>query len=193
MDAKFTIPYSEYAVAERINDAIKKKGISIYIPASRQEKGSDFLLINTSSRKAKLFQVKSSRSYESKSHKIVGDSTLTNLLWIDNFFQVSLDKNINKLREKEGLADWYVMYGLCPILSEISTRIDAKWLPMILCFKEQEVKDLIEKSEDKAIYIRFKIKDGKFEEIVGDRAFKKVSLKKYLLDNRINEIIADLQ
>lgn len=193
MDAIFTIPYSEYAVIDQINQKVKKKGISVYVPASRQEKGADFLLVNNKTRKTKLFQVKASRSYATRSPKKIDENVLDHHLWINNVFQVKTEKGINKLKEKKGLSDWYILFGLCPISNKKSTRKKASWLPLTLCFKEKELLKLAQNKKNNAIYIRFSIQNNEFTEIRGDRALKKVSLKKYLLENKILEIIADLK
>ena len=43
----------------------KKKGYSVFIPASRQQKGVDFLILNSESNAVLKIQVKGSRAYES--------------------------------------------------------------------------------------------------------------------------------
>ena len=64
MEPIFTISYSEYSVISELSHYLKKNdGYSLYIPASRQEKGVDFILRNSRSRKCVSFQVKGSRSY----------------------------------------------------------------------------------------------------------------------------------
>jgi hypothetical protein len=64
MDPVFTLPYSEYAVVERIVEYLgKKEGFSVYVPSSRQEKNVDFLVHSAINNKSLRFQVKSSRSY----------------------------------------------------------------------------------------------------------------------------------
>ena len=64
MDPVFTLPFSEYAVLDKITRHLDKKdGFSIYVPVSRQEKGVDFLVHNSNNNRSLRFQVKSSRSY----------------------------------------------------------------------------------------------------------------------------------
>lgn len=69
MEPVFTLPYSEYAVANRLNDLFKTKdGYSLYVPASRQEEGVDLLLTsrNQGVTTTATIQVKASRTYTPK-------------------------------------------------------------------------------------------------------------------------------
>ena len=66
MDAVFTLPYSEYAAANMLAEHFKpSKGYSVFVPASRAEKGVDLLLAarGISETKTVAFQVKASRTY----------------------------------------------------------------------------------------------------------------------------------
>ena len=66
MDAIFTLPYSEYAAANMLADAFKpSRGYSVFVPASRTEKGVDLLLTRRDPERLRTltFQVKASRTY----------------------------------------------------------------------------------------------------------------------------------
>ncbi len=61
MDAIFTLPYSEYAAANMLAEHFKpSNGYSVFVPASRAEKGVDLLLVKRSTEHVKTlaFQVK---------------------------------------------------------------------------------------------------------------------------------------
>jgi hypothetical protein len=64
MEGIITLPYSEYAVANKLNACFKKKEhYALFIPTSRQQKGIDLLLANLKSYKMATIQIKASRSY----------------------------------------------------------------------------------------------------------------------------------
>jgi hypothetical protein len=65
MEPVFALPYSEYLAANLLSHHFKAKaGYSIFVPASRQEKGVDILLAKRDGLlKCAAFQVKSSRTY----------------------------------------------------------------------------------------------------------------------------------
>ena len=63
MQAKFTIQYGEFAVAQYLSDNIKNA--SVFVPTSAQEKGIDLLLYKFCSgvNLVNTIQVKMSRDY----------------------------------------------------------------------------------------------------------------------------------
>ena len=64
MDGIFSLPYSEYETILQVQKYFKKSGgLSVFIPVSRQQKGIDFVIVNTKNRKTLTVQVKGSRSY----------------------------------------------------------------------------------------------------------------------------------
>jgi len=66
MDAVFTLPYSEFAVADLFIRTFKAKdGYSVFVPVSRTEKGIDLVLTRRADggTRAMTFQIKSSRTY----------------------------------------------------------------------------------------------------------------------------------
>jgi hypothetical protein len=72
MNPIFTLPYSEFCVAQRLSEIFhSKEGYSVYVPLSRQEKGIDLILARRFKNKNKLItiQVKSSRTYDKKTGK----------------------------------------------------------------------------------------------------------------------------
>lgn len=189
MDAKFTLPYSEYEVINILNTELKKKsGNSIYIPVSRQETGVDFLIHNHKTKKILKVQVKSSRSYhelpkELKSG-VIRDVKYKYHLWFPNF--------INKC--KKGTADLYILFGLYPIYSQ-GKRINSKssiWYPIVLCFFEDEMIKVLKGAKTKKEKKQEKFIDFGFNDqnvIYGTRGFKNITdMSKFLLKNKLKEV-----
>jgi len=153
MEPVFTIPYSEYAVINEFSRHLgKRAGFSIYIPASRQQKGVDFLLHNSRRNKCLRFQVKGSRCYPNDNPDNLRRLKYT--LWFNNFVK----------RYAPGEADFYVLFGLYPTYA-VGKPIHSRrscWRPLILCFADREMKDLLakvltkkEKKPDHFFYIEF--------------------------------------
>ena len=86
MEGVFTLPYSEYRVANSLNTFFcKKEGYGLFIPMSRQLKGIDLLLFNQKSGKKLTIQIKASRAY-------IHDPKKTDTkygIWFNNFFIIN--------------------------------------------------------------------------------------------------------
>src|SRR4051794_6808051 len=66
MEPVFTIPYPEFAVASQLSRHLpSSKNYSMFVPASRQQKGVDLMVTHREGRvtRAMSVQVKSSRTY----------------------------------------------------------------------------------------------------------------------------------
>jgi hypothetical protein len=140
MEGIFTIPYSEYAIINNLNQHFKKQdGFSIFIPTNRQEKGIDFIIMNTNNKKVITVQVKSSRVYF---------PAITNkkreyqyYLWLSNFIK----------KYEIGNADYYMIFGSYPVY-ESNTNIGAKykfWKEIILCYSEKDMFNLLKNVKTK--------------------------------------------
>lgn len=127
MDGIFSLPYSEYEAIAQIQKHFKKKdGVSVFIPTSRQQKGIDFILLNTQTSKVLRFQVKASRSWTSSNPK-----KKKHTLFFYNFIG----------RYAPGVADIYVLFGLYPIYAT-SSSIKTKrklWSSVVLIFTDREM------------------------------------------------------
>jgi hypothetical protein len=193
MEAKFTIPYSEYAVIEELGTLLKKgKGYSIYIPTSRQQKWVDFLIHNSQTNKYMRFQVKSSRSYTS-TNSTLNNNEYRNTLWFNNFIT----------RYSQFAADYYILFGLYPLYftgKSINSKKDI-WKKIILCFTDTEMKTLLdsvltkkEKKPDRFFYIGF----DSPEKVFGTRGFisstdsRPIDLSQHLIDKQLDAIIQSL-
>jgi len=189
MDPVFTLPYSEYVVVDKFNKQLAKRhGFSIYVPASRQEKGVDFLVYNSQHQRSLRFQVKSSRSYVNDDKRLLNKGHLKYTLWFNNF----------RKRYSAGEADYYILFGLYPDYT-IDTQIAAKksiWCPLILCFRDEEMKALLdsvrtkrERKPDRFFYIAFDSPD----QVYGTRGFsERLDLSDHLLDKQMPGVIREL-
>jgi hypothetical protein len=189
MDPVFTLPYSEYAVIDRFTKQLsKRQGFSVYVPASRQEKGVDFLVHNSKQQRSLRFQVKSSRSYINDDKKSLSKGHLKYTLWFNNF----------RKRYMAGEADYYILFGLYPDYT-VDSQIAAKksfWCPLILCFRDEEMKALLdsvltkkERKPDRFFYIAFDTHD----QVYGTRGFtSRLDLSCHLFERQMPNIIKEL-
>jgi len=186
MDGIFSLPYSEFEAIIQVQKLFaKNKGYAVFIPASRQQKGIDFIIMNTKSKKTQRIQVKSSRHWlgQGKSKKTKNEK-LKYYFWFNNFIK----------RYKKDSADWYFLFGLYPIY-ETKYNIKSKdkiWKNLILAFTDDEMRNFLkkvktkrERKEDRFFGIGF----TKLSAIYTTRGFpKRDSLSGYLLANRVKEI-----
>ena len=130
MDPVFTIPYPEYAVANQLQEFFPtKQGYALFIPASRQQKGIDLLLLKRASGKTRTVtvQVKSSRTYSPKPAKALTTKRYKYYTWF-NVFDVPLE------------ADYTFLVGLYPPEEGRTTkRLASWWAPTILVFSQKEI------------------------------------------------------
>jgi hypothetical protein len=191
MEAIFTLPYSEYEAVLRTQKFFKKnEGFAVFVPTSRQQKGIDFVILNTSNSKVLRVQVKSSRSYvrhnqpaKSKSNHFIYN------FWFNNFLD----------RYEPNIADVYFLFGLYPIY-DTNGNIKSKkkfWESLILAFTDTEMVELLRqvktKNENKQDrFFGFGFDDT--ESIVGNRGFpEKPDLTKHLLENKIRILLDKLK
>ena len=176
MEPIFTLQYGEFAVADYLSKHIKD--VSVFIPASAQEKGIDLLLykfcngvnlINT-------IQVKMSRTYYDINKKYQGT------LWFNRF--VPQDN-----------ADWFILVGIyadLPVEREASAK-STQWNTIMLAFKNNEMKKFTDEvrlkknpeQEDKMFGFGF----NGANEIRQTRGYAvERDMTPYLIENRIVEI-----
>ena len=145
MESIFTLPYPEFAVAERLKNLLRQpKGrYSITVPLSRQQKGWDLLAYSQDSTLAARIQVKSSRDF-GKPDPAPRDSC--HLLWLNNF------------RPQLEFADFFVLFGLYPTLDECNMTDpdhNPHWARKTLIFTRNEMASLLPPSNDRFFYVRF--------------------------------------
>ncbi len=136
MDPIFTIPYSEYRVAEMLSkDFQKNKGFSLYVPMSRQEKGVDLLILqrNKNISKTASIQIKSSRTYDGVQPKRRTDRRKFSYYTWFNCFEV------------QESADFYILYSIYPVdNSRSSNGVKKYWVPFVMVFTNEEMKSFID-------------------------------------------------
>lgn len=191
MDGIFSLPYSEYETILQVQKHFKKvDGLSVFIPVSRQQKGIDFVIVNTKNRKTLTVQVKGSRSYtKTDIPKRSKKEVFKYNFWFNNFLH----------RYVRGQADVYILFGLYAVYDasrgvKSGTEI---WKPVVLAFKDLEMKALLdqvktkrEQKADRFFGIGFNDSTSAF----GARGFQtKVDLSGHILANKAPDLLADLK
>lgn len=183
MEPVFTIPYSEYAVAQQIRSHLSvSKGYSLYAPMSRQEKGVDLILTRRNGRKSSVatFQIKSSRTY---SPRIVRDESkaFRYHTWFNNF-------------EVPPQADFVVLIALYPPEeTRNSRRLSSWWAPVILLFSHAEMRRFLRSvrtvagARDRMFGFGFN-DPNRIYQTRGDQYRRKKEFSAYLLQNRISDV-----
>jgi hypothetical protein len=184
MEPVFTLPYSEYLAANLLSHHFKAKaGYSIFVPASRQEKGVDILLAKREGKllKCASFQVKSSRTYSPMPPKRETTVRYSYTTWF-NTFQVPEE------------ADFFLLVGLYPPEENRTRKVAHSWWnSVVLMFTREEIKGFMSQVKTKGGK-----PDGKFgfgfdstAKIILTRGDQNRTMKdysSYLFQNRIEEI-----
>lgn len=135
MDAIFTLPYSEYAAANMLAEHFKPSaGYSVFVPASRTEKGVDLLLTKRDSDRLRTlsFQIKASRTYPgTPAIRKVKNRRFAYYTWFNRF-------------EVPPQADFFMLYGLYAA-EQTSGKAVAKswWESMCLVFSNVQMTEFI--------------------------------------------------
>lgn len=175
MESIFTLQYGEYKVAEYLKKHLKK--FSVFIPTSAQEKGIDLLLYKFTKKGHKVLtvQVKMSRTYENDKKEMPYG------LWFNKF-------------ETHDNADWYMLVGIyCKKKKSLKAK-NTSWGTIILAFNNKEMNKFLkslrlrkdDSKSDKFFGLRF---DDKKNIILTRGSKIKKDMSKYLIENRIDEIV----
>ena len=190
MEPVISLPYSEYETIVQIQRHFKKHdGFSVCVPVSRQQKGIDFVVVNTTNNKVLRFQVKGSRPFMHTSSKELKDGAFKYTFWFNNFHD----------RFKVGMADVYVLFGLYPVYDtkqNISSRT-AFWQSLVLAFSDDEMNRFLDsirtkngQKHDHFFYISF----NDISEIIVTRGRKdRPNISQHLLANRVPELLKQLR
>jgi hypothetical protein len=192
MDGIFTLPYSEFEVINVMQRFLKKSdGNSVYIPASRQQKGIDFIVHNFKTNRLLRFQVKSSRTYRNEEKELKNGQIklpkYINNLWFNNF----IDKY------EKGRCDYYILFGLYPGYSPEKNIKSKFWKSILLCYNENEMLELLKKIKTKKEektdrFFSYGFNTG--NEIFNERGLKEdINATDHLLKNKIPKIKLDLE
>lgn len=187
MTPLFTLNAGEYFVADELKN--KLKDVSVFVPASPQEKGIDLLLYSflqdKKETKTLTVQVKQSRSYAQKNG------------WYDLFF--------NGFHVYDN-ADWFILVGVYPKLkntSEKNNTTNLEWGKIFLAFKNEEMKKFLNslhqkkdsRKQEKRFGFKFSVSgDCKALDIYHTRgASEEKCFCDYLLERRMGTIAKELK
>jgi hypothetical protein len=133
MEPIFTLPYSEYCVAQQLAKLLhSSQGYSLFAPLSRQEKGVDLIVTHRRERllRAASIQIKGSRTYSDVAKSGRGNR-YKYYTWFNNF---DLPKE----------ADFVALIAIYPSDEARSSRARSSWwAPVILLFTHAEMKRLL--------------------------------------------------
>lgn len=177
MNPIFTLQVGEYFVAEELRKRLKS--VSVFVPASPQEKGIDLLLCSFDAKgaaKTQTVQVKQSRAYEQEGG------------WHDLFF------NAFPVSER---ADWFILVGVYPAKKDASKKDNSynlEWEKIFLAFKNSEMKEFIEglrqkkdpDKQEKHFGFKFRVSEKGEVQIFHTRgALEERKIDEHLLANQI--------
>ncbi len=183
MENIFTLPYSEYKVAEELQNVFpKNKGFALLVPMSRQQKGFDLLIYSNKSKKSATIQVKASRSWD---HIPTGKHKYDTNFWFGN------------IKHVVGRADFYILFGVYEEYSKRKTlnksRKPDKWIHnRMIVFTDKEmgkfINSLKTKKGKKESQFYFSFNKIKPKEIFLTRGSEKktpVPFEKHILENKL--------
>lgn len=189
MDAIFTIPYGEFAAADKLIKLLTPiKKVSAFVPASRQEKGIDFVMYADTGVKNEFLtiQVKQSRTYyENKIIEVNGKKVpVTGYLWFNRF-------------DVPNNADWFLLVGtrvVHPKSWDKASITDVAWDPIILALNNAEMNSFMSNvkqrknptKDDKMFGFHYDDK-GNVYQVRGCAANQDVT--RLLLENRLADIL----
>lgn len=177
----FTLQVGEYRVADELKE--KLKGVSVFVPASSQEKGIDLMLCSffekKKIRKTLTVQVKQSRTYQLKNGRY------------DLFFNRFSISN---------RADWYIFVGLYPSGKKNPRETNVRrfvWKNVTLALSREEMEKFLKnlrqrtKPSKSANFFGFQFDVSDKGEINIDHtrgALENTPFSKHLLDKKIHKI-----
>jgi hypothetical protein len=135
MEPIFTLPYSEFCVAQQLAELLPaKEGYSLHIPVSRQQPGVDLLIARRRNQRIRVasIQVKSSRTYSETEKRF--SETKKRFLYGTRF------KNFECPSE----ADFFCLFFLYPAVTKAQRRkLGTWWAPQILLFSQKEMRPFL--------------------------------------------------
>jgi len=134
MDPIFSLPYSEFCVAQQLARALPSaKGYSLCVPVSRQQPGVDIVIVRRRGRRVRVahIQVKSSRTYSRRTSQARAKRPFRYATWFNNF---------NCPQE----ADFFCLVALYPAVDAAQKReLGTWWAPQILLFSQSEMRHFL--------------------------------------------------
>ena len=130
MEPIFSLPYSEFCVAEQLARLLPaKKGYSLYVPISRQQPGVDLVLAWRRGREVRVacIQIKSSRTFSQKTTTARTKKSFRYGTRFNNF-------------DCPPQADFFCLVALYPAADKAQRReLGTWWAPQILLFSQAEM------------------------------------------------------
>jgi len=134
MEPIFTLPYSEFCVAQQLARLLPaKKGCSLYAPVSRQQPGVDLLIARRRNQRVRVasIQVKSSRTYSRQEITVRTKKQFHHGTRFNNFRCPSE-------------ADFFCLIWFFPADDKARRReLGAWWTPQILLFSRNEMRKFL--------------------------------------------------
>ena len=131
MEPVFSLPYSEFCVAQQLAKLFPRtKGYSLYVPLSRQQPGVDLIIARRIGKKLRMasIQVKSSRTYSKPRTTPRTKRPFRYGTWFNNF-------------ECHPEADFFCLISLYPATDGAMRReLGTWWAPQILLFSQAEMR-----------------------------------------------------
>lgn len=182
MEPVFTLPYSEFCVAQQLAKLMPAaEGYSLFAPLSRQQPGVDLVLTRRRGRRnsAAFIQVKSSRTYSRKTSPTARTKRpFRYYTWFNRF-------------ECAPEADFYCLVSLYPAVDTAMRReIGSWWSPQILLFTQAEMQRLmrsvktVEGNPDRMFGFGFNSPQESYQ-TRGDRKRRYLSFADHLLPQRL--------
>jgi hypothetical protein len=179
MNPVFTLPYSEFAVAQEMQKLVRS--CSVFVPASRQQKSVDLLLFNLETAKVISIQVKSSRVYPSSPRVNSVRRQFIHTTWF-NVFDVPSEP------------DWFILVGIYPQdHGHTKSQSATWWSTIMLAFTQDEMSQFMQTvrtksgKADRFFYFGFDNKTEIFQ-TRGREDGSNPSFTDKLLENRISEL-----
>ncbi len=181
MEPIFTLPYSEFCVAQQLNRLLPSShGYSVYAPLSRQEPGVDLVLARRMrgvSRVATI-QVKSSRTYSRKTTTTRTKRPYRYHTWFNNF-------------DCPSQADFFCLVSLYPAVDTKQRHdLGTWWAPQILVFSQPEMRRFLRSvktvagKRDRMFGFGFN-KPDEAVQLRGDRYRRHRDFSQHLLGHRV--------
>lgn len=188
MEPVFTLQWSEYLIAQRLQKLLlRKQGYTVFIPLSRQEQGIDLAIVkrtNGEPSRTTTIQVKASRTYLHDPPKRASTVRYRYNTWFNRF-------------DVPDNADLIVLCGLyAPDLAKTG-RVDSTWYQdCTLIFTQAEARELMENCKtvggkpDRMFGFGF----NDLSQVImnrGDMTRSSKDYSKYLLERRVGKSADD--
>jgi hypothetical protein len=188
MEPIFTIPYAEFAVAQRLQQLLPaSRGFAVYVPASRQQPAVDLILARRRQghTAAATIQVKSSRTYSPPTNRVGTATRFRYRTWFNTF-------------ECPNEADFFCLVALYPAIDVRQRReLGTWWAPQIMLFSQGEMRKFLAGVEtvggkaDKMFGFGFD-EPGEAYQTRGDRQRRFREFSGHLLERRVEALVSFL-